>query len=259
MKIKTNCSLQTGIGGSSAWYLTKAFQELGHDIVDGYEADLVINIDGHPHIDRLPGAKYFFWDTDSFMHDPQPDAGTFYDQIFIAGCSEDLQKYPDGTVFLPHAFDPEFHKPHEVEKEFDLVMIGRKDDTYINRNEAVRVLGEHFTILHEEVPPGHEYAKAMSKGTLIFNQSLGERNIPMRFFEGMAIGCLLENYNTNLDPLATAREHYIPYTSIEDLILQVDRYLSNPSLIIGIIKAAQAHALENHTYQHRAREILKYV
>lgn len=255
MKIKTNCSLDMGPGGSSAWYLTKAFSELGHEIVTGYEADLVINIDGHTHVDRLPEVPYFYWDCDSFMHEPPENS---FDRLFIGGCPEDLERYPEGTVYLPHAFDPEFHKPHEVRQEFDLVMIGRKDDTYIKRNALVDRLREHFTVYHEQAPFGHEYAKAMSRGKLILNQTLGEKNIPIRFFEGMAIGCLLENYNYNLDTLAVEGIHYIGYTE-ENIVEKIAYYLEHKEERNKIVLQGRKHALANHTYQHRAQEILKYV
>ncbi len=257
MRIKTNCSIDAGPGGSSAWYLTKAFKELGHELVTGYEADLVINIDGMPHVDRLPGAKYFFWDCDSFMHEPNESTLAF-DKVFIGGCPEDLEKYPKGTVFIPHAFDPEIHKPHDVDQVFDVVMVGRKDSTYAKRNRTVDILKEHFTVYHEQAPFGEEYAKAMSMGKLIFNQSLGEKNIPMRFFEGMAIGVLLENYNDNLDGLADKDQHYIPYTD-ETLVELVRYYLKFDDERERIRSKARKHALKYHTYKHRAKEILSYV
>ena len=89
--------------------------------------------------------------------------------------------------------------------------------------------------------------------------SLGEKNIPMRFFEGMAIGALLENYNDNLDSLATNGEHYIGYTSFDDLVAKIRYYLDHNTARNKIVRKARKHALKHHTYQHRAKEILKYV
>lgn len=258
MRIKTNCALDMGPGASSAWYLTKAFYELGHEIVTGYEADLVINIDGMPRIDPLPNTTYMLWDCDSFFRDPE--GIDQYDQIFIGGCPEDLPKYPKGTIFLPHAFDPSIHYRRNVPYNFDLVMIGNKNDQlYHDRNMLVELLRGKHNVYHEEVPFGDEYATAMSMGTLIFNKSLGEKNIPIRFFEGLAIGCLVQNYNDNLDALATAHEHYIPYTNNENLMQQVEDYLSRPEKIVAMRQASTIHALEHHTYQHRAKSILEYV
>lgn len=259
MRIKTNCAIESGIGCSSAWYLTKAFKELGHELVTGYEADLVVEIDGMPHVGRLDGAKYFFWDTDSFIHDPLPNAARTYDKMFIAGAPEDLGKYPPGTVFLPHAHDPEFHKPHNVEKEFDVVMIGSMTNIYTERMSWVNKLRERFTVLEETKNPGHDYAKALSMGKLIFNRSLGEQNIPMRFFEGMAIGCLVHNDTGNLDNLALPFKHYIPYTTTENLMARVEYFLGHDDEREAIAKAANKHALNNHTYKHRAEEMLSYV
>lgn len=257
MRIKTNCSLDSGIGCSSAWYLTKAFKELGHELVTGYEADIVINIDGMPRIDRLPDAKYFLWDTDSFLHGLA--AQDTYDKIFIAGAPEDLVKYPPGTVYLPHAFDPGFHNPHDEEKEFDIVMIGSMTNIYTERMRLINSLRQRFTVLEETRDPGHEYAKALSRGKLIFNRSLGEQNIPMRFFEGMAIGTLLHNDTGNLDEFATPHVHFIPYKDERDMLIQAEYYLNHDDEREEIARASREHALSNHTYKHRAEEMLSYV
>lgn len=256
MKVKTNCSIDEGPSGSSAWYITKAVLELGHELVTGYDADLVLNVDGMRPIDRLPGAKYFFWDCDSFWHsDPLID----YDQIFIGGSPEDLFKYRDGTVFLPHAFDPEIHKKHEVEQKYDIVMIGNTDNNlYSKRNELVKELAKHFNVYHNSSAFGEDYAKLMSMGKLIFNHTLTEKNIPMRFFEGMAIGALMENYNFNLDDLAQEGTHYIGYTE-SDLIEQAKYYLEHDEEREKIAKQGREHALKNHTYKHRVERILSYV
>lgn len=258
MRIKTNCSLDAGIGCSSSWYLTKAFSELGHDIVTE-NADLVVEIDGMPHVGKQEGAKYFFWDTDSFLHDPLKTAQDTYDKMFIAGAPEDLAKYPPGTVFLPHAFDPEFHKPHDEEKEFDIVMIGSMTNIYSERMRLVNSLRQRFTVLEETRNPGHEYAKALSRGKLIFNRSLGEQNIPMRFFEGMAIGTLLHNDTGNLDEFATPHVHFIPYRDERDMLIQAEYYLSHDDEREEIARASREHALSKHTYKHRAEEMLSYV
>jgi hypothetical protein len=259
MRIKTNCAIESGIGASSAWYLTKAFSELGHELVGGYEADLVVEIDGMPHVGRLDGAKYFFWDTDSFLHDPLPNAGETYDKIFIAGCPEDLVKYPPGTVFLPHAHDPEFHKPYDEKKEFDLVMIGSMTNIYEERKNLVNKLRQRFTVLEETAEPGEDYSRKMSRGKLIFNRSLGEQNIPMRFFEGMAIGTLLHNDTGNLEEFATPHTHFIPYRDERDMLMQAEYYLNHDDEREEIARAAREYVLSKHTYKHRAEEMLSYV
>lgn len=257
MRVKTNCSIDAGPSGSSAWYMTKAIQDLGHELVDGYEADLVLNIDGMPHVDRLEGAKYFFWDTDSFMHDPNETTLAF-DKVFIAGAPEDLAKYPKGTVFVPHAVDLEYHYPRTDKKEVDIVMIGNMGSMYYERNKLVKNLSEHFTVYQDTAEPGDDYANKMSLGKLILNRTLGERNIPMRFFEGMAIGTLLENYNDNLDEFATEGLHYIGYTD-ENIVDKVKYYLAHDEERENIAKEGRSHVILNHTYQDRAKVILSYV
>lgn len=252
----TNCGLDVGPGGSSAWYLTKAFHDLGHEIVTE-NPELIVNIDGQPLAPRIMGVPYFFWDCDSFFHGPPTET---FDKLFIGGSPDDIGKYPLDSIYLPHAFDPEIHKRHDVEQEYDLVMIGNAfTGMYEERNRLVSLLQTKYKVLHIETPFGDEYAKAMSRGKLIFNRSLTDKNIPMRFFEGMAIGALVHNDTGNLDSLATKFEHYIPYIFDEELLTQVDYYLSHDDERIELAKRATKHALANHTYQNRAETILGYL
>ena len=260
MIIKTNYTGK-GIGESSTYYIWKAIGDLGHIALkaDSLEVpDLILNIDGQLPVPKIPGIPYFYWETDSFFHGPHPEPQIF-DQLFIGGCPEDLVNYPQGTVFLPHAFDEEIHRPHPETQKYDVVMIGSINHLYAERQRLVQVLQSHFNVFAEQSEFGKPYAKAMSRGKLIFNRSLGEKNIPMRFFEGMAIGCLLENYNDNLDFYAVPYEHYIPYTSDEDLVEKVADYLTNDKKRINLAKNARSHALKNHTYKHRVQTILGYL
>lgn len=257
MRIKTNCSLEAGPGSSSAWYLTKAFSELGHDIVTGHEADLVVNVDGMPHVDRLPGAKYFFWDTDSFMHEPNESTLAF-DKVFIGGSPKDLERYPEGTVFLPHAFDPAYHFYCNVPKEFDLVFIGRTDNIYSKRNNLMRDLSARYKMFIASAEPGIDYSYQMSKGRVIFNMSLAD-NIPMRFFEARAIGCLVQNRVTGIDDYCIDGEDCFIYDEDNPLYDVIDNLLANPKMIERVSKKSRKEVFAKHTYKHRAKEILSYV
>lgn len=260
MIIQTNYTGK-GVGESSAYYIWKAIGDLGHVALkaDSLEIpDLIINIDGQLPVQKIPGVPYFYWETDSFFHGPHPEPQIF-DKLFIGGSPEDLVNYPPGTIFLPHAFDDEIHRPHPEAQEFDIVMIGSINHLYAERQRLVQVLRGHFSVLEEQSDFGEPYAKALSRGKLIFNRSLGEKNIPMRFFEGMAIGCLVENYNDNLDPYATAYEHYIPYTTDEELVKNVAYYLKNEDKRLEMANKAREHALNNHTYKHRVQTMLEYL
>lgn len=259
MKIQTN-NTNPKIG-TSAYFIWKACRDLGHTalLANEYDtsADMVINVDGSKHVDEIPGKPFIFWDTDSFYHGP-PEKN-IWTRLFIGGCPEDLAKYPKGSIYLPHAFDEDLHRPVEINRKADVVFVGNHSPLYQERNEMIDRLKKLFDVSDTETKFDISYTIAMNRGRLIFNRSLGKKNIPMRFFEGMAIGALLQNYNDNLDELATPHEHYIPYTDEEDLIKQIRYYLDHPEKRMKLAKNARKHALKHHTYKHRVKTILSYI
>lgn len=234
---------------------------MGHKVLtaDEYDesADLVINVDGSPHVKSIEGKPSFYWETDSFFHGTSVEKT--WTHLFIGGCPEDLSRYPKDTVFLPHACDPEIHKKTDVTQDYDIVFVGSHVNLYQERIEIVNKLKNVYKVLDTETPFDETYAKELSRGKLIFNKSLGEKNIPMRFFEGMAIGVLLQNYNDNLNSLATPYTHYIPYTSYENLLDKIDLYLSDEEERKEIEREARQHVLEHHTYKQRVEKMLSYL
>ncbi len=259
MVIRTNKKLSDGVGASSVYHIWKAIKDLGHTSLCREETaekiDLVLDVDGVPPTGKIDGVPYFYWDCDSFMHEYTEG----YDKTFIGGAPEDLEKYPEGTVFLPHAFDPELHRPLNVGAEYDIVMAGSLSSIYTERKRLTQLLKDNFSVLEIEPGYGEGYNVALNKGKIIFNRSLSDKNIPMRFFEGMAVGVLLHNDTGNLDSLATPFVHYIPYTTDDNMITNAGTYLDNEKLRIEMKKKASKHALANHTYKHRVETILGYL
>jgi spore maturation protein CgeB len=216
----------------------------------------MISVDGFPYMKRRENIPYFIWETDSFLDRERPQEGT-YDMLFIGGAPEDLKWYAKGTVFLPHAFDEELHKPIDVPKEYDLVMIG---SDYEERSRLIRLLRDNgFNIYVGRSDPGIPYSTELSKGKLIFNSSKTNWNIPMRFFEGMAIGALVTNDSGNLNDLATPFEHFLPYKTDEELLAVVKEYLKDDAKREKLAKDAREHVLKHHTYKHRVLTMLSYL
>lgn len=260
MVIKTNKPRALGIEASSAFWIWKAINDLGHTALcaeDTDKPDLVLNIDGHAPIGKEPGVPYFLWDCDSFLKVGIID--NEYDRIFIGGSPEDLVKYPKNTVFLPHAFDPDYHKPLDNKKGSDIVFAGSLSSIYEERKRLTDLLSQHFGVLEVEPGLGEAYNQALNHGRIIFNRSLGEKNIPMRFFEGMAVGALLHNDTGNLEPYGTPHEHFIPYTTDDNLLSIAREYLDDEPRLEKLRKRARKHALKHHTYKHRVETILSYL
>lgn len=268
MTIQTNKKRADGIGASSTYYIWKAIGDLGHTALcaedQSEDVDLVLNVDGHEPLPKIEGVPYFAWDCDSFINSLggffHPPPTLPYDRIFIGGAPEDLERYPEGTVFLPHACDPQIHRSlPEVEKTYDIVMIGNMSELYKERKRLVSLLRSKFTVLELETEFGEPYVYAMNQGKLIFNRSLGENNIPMRFFEGMAIGTLLHNDTGNLAEFATPYAHFIPYKTDAELLENAEYYLKNDDVRQDIAFKARQLVLKHHTYMNRVATILSYL
>jgi spore maturation protein CgeB len=82
----------------------------------------------------------------------------------------------------------------------------------------------------------------------------------MRLFEATGVGAfLLTDFKDNLDTLFTPDREVAVWRSIDDCLHAIDRYLVDESTRAEIARAGQARTLAQHTYRHRAAEILGFV
>lgn len=246
----------------TAYYFERAAKRLGHEVIRLGEntdnLDVVINIEPIGRIFKAPDVPCFYWECDSFIRKALPENEGAIDKLFLGGAPEDKYYFRRDAIFLPHAADKELHVPHpEVEKEFDLVMIGSMTNEYIERARLVDLLKTKFNVHVSRADPGVAYAQALSQGEIIFNRSYTDWNIPMRFFEGMAVGALLTNFHPNLDDLAEPYKHYIPYTSDYEMMENVEYFLKHPKELEEIRQNARKLVLDKHLYEHRVERMLQ--
>ena len=82
----------------------------------------------------------------------------------------------------------------------------------------------------------------------------------MRLFEATGVGAfLLTDFKDNLDTLFAPDREVAVWRSIDDCLDGIDRYLADDSGRAGTAKAGQARTMAQHTYRHRATEILGFV
>ncbi len=88
-------------------------------------------------------------------------------------------------------------------------------------------------------------------------------NVGTRVFESAAMGCVPLwadsgiSKECGMDQLMVPNVHYIPYNdTIEGLEEVVLGLVENKEMASMIAKQAREHVLANHTYAHRARQIL---
>lgn len=84
--------------------------------------------------------------------------------------------------------------------------------------------------------------------------------IPLRCFEIMGSGgFLLSNYQADFDDCYTAYEDYVYYEDMDDMMKKIDYYLSHDKERKEIAQNAYRKTLDNHTYEHRVKQILDIV
>ena len=81
----------------------------------------------------------------------------------------------------------------------------------------------------------------------------------MRLFEATGVGTfLLTDFKDNLDTLFAPDREVAVWRSIDDCLKAIDRYLGDDRSRAEIAHAGQARTMAQHTYRHRAGEILDF-
>src|ERR1700749_1362737 len=82
----------------------------------------------------------------------------------------------------------------------------------------------------------------------------------MRLFEATGIGAfLLTDFKDNLHSLFAPEREVAAWRSIDECLAAIDRYLADEGARIVAAKAGQARTMAQHTYRHRAAEILSFI
>jgi len=82
----------------------------------------------------------------------------------------------------------------------------------------------------------------------------------MRLFEATGVGAfLLTDFKDNLHTLFAPDREVAVWRSVDDCLVAIDRALNEPESRAAIARAGQTRTMGQHTYRHRATEILGFV
>ena len=82
----------------------------------------------------------------------------------------------------------------------------------------------------------------------------------MRLFEATGVGAfLLTDFKDNLHTLFAPEREVAAWRSIDECLAAIERYLADDNARSTIAKAGQTRTMAQHTYRHRAAEILDFV
>lgn len=110
---------------------------------------------------------------------------------------------------------------------------------------------------------GAEMYQALRRSKITLNSHIdmaGREAGNMRLFEATGVGTyLLTDYKDNLDTLFEPDREVAVWRSVEDCLAAIDRALGDAEGRAAIAVAGRARTMAQHTYRHRAAEILGFV
>ncbi len=110
---------------------------------------------------------------------------------------------------------------------------------------------------------GADMYQALRRAKITLNSHIdmaGREAGNMRLFEATGVGAfLLTDFKDNLHNLFAPEREVVAWRSVDECLAAVDRYLANDDVRSTIAKAGQTRTMAQHTYRHRAAEILALV
>lgn len=234
-----------------------------HILCDYGEDALGISLDWKlPH----PNA---YWVSDAHLgYDYRLKRAKQFDHVFVAQRAFIDRFIADGIPadsihYMPHAFEPDVYKPIPIIEKHDWTFVG-----YPNSQHRIDLLDRFI----KEFPnyylgwrlPGVQGHNELDDVNMKYNQSriiindAVKLDLNMRVFEVLGAGrFLITQEIEELEGNFTPGFHLETYKTIDEAVDLAREYLNDPELMKVIAKKGHYHALENHTYMHRAKQILK--
>lgn len=207
---------------------------------------IAVMIDVHQQLEyRLAYARYF-----DHVFIAQPD---YLDAFRALG-------HPS-VHYLPLACDPAVHFRPGLDRDIDVGFVGKFGTPGSDREQVLRQVLSAFAT--NDTGRGYtpaEMGEVYSRSKIVFNKSIN-RDLNMRFFEGLGAGALLvtDRIGNGLAEAAEEGVHYIGYDTAEEAIERIRYYLDHEEERLAIAARGQALAFERHSYAARMARILDTV
>jgi len=110
---------------------------------------------------------------------------------------------------------------------------------------------------------GADMYQALRRSKITLNSHIdmaGREAGNMRLFEATGVGAfLLTDFKDNLHTLFAPAREVAAWRTIDECLSAIERYLADDGARAEIAQAGQARTMAQHTYRHRAAEILGFV
>jgi hypothetical protein len=219
--------------------------------------------------DWMPPSPNAYWCSDAHLgYDYRLSMAKKFDFVFCCQ-KRAMQEFerdgvdPKKLFFLPHAVEPTVYFPHEIIEKWDWAFIG-----HLNCPERIDLLDRfcrefpnfYLGWRNGQVPGWNvleDAARKFSQAKIIPNRTISD-DIPMRVFETLACKRLcLTNEIPTLGDLFSSGCHLAAYRSIDEAVDLARELLADDQKRNRMANAGYQEVMANHTYEHRAREILK--
>lgn len=212
-----------------------------------------------------------FWHIDVTLDNEFTDQYYKFDKVFLSTVISKNEIKTDNTQLLYQACEPDIHK-RTKEPLYDVAFVGT--DTiegilYEKRRKVLQTIEDKFTYKY--------FGKNQDIRTYVDNMSLGKVMVvqphtvetkwgnvgaaAQRFFECLAIGPVLCDWSPDYANLQGLKDgtHYLSYKEVEEMEDKLSFLLKNDDFRETMARKGREVAVKYHTYNHRAKEIIKSI
>jgi hypothetical protein len=218
------------------------------------DIDLWIQIDAGWHFSVRPPAKCsILIETDPHVLKPWYQLPKSYSDFTF--CMQDNYREPD-EIFLPYAYDPTVHYPMNLEKEYDVCLVGL---LYPQRAALIdKLRSDGLSVFYDIGLIFDEYREVYNKSRIALSWSTLD-DLPARVWEGMAMGNLVvTNRVPDLKHFFVENMDYLGFDTIEEGEQQILNAMMDEELCRSISKNG-CKTVQPETYDKRIQTILETV
>jgi glycosyltransferase involved in cell wall biosynthesis len=187
-----------------------------------------------------------------------------FDHTFLAQKEYVVRLKEEGiqsVSWMPLAFPSNSIAQTDSPRAMDVAYVGSMDwDLYPQRKRMLDQIANNFPNSYIEKASADQMLEIYQKSKIVFNFSF-KNDINMRIFEAMGSGAVLVTNkieSNGMEDLFKEATHYLNYSAENNLIDLIKRILQDPELQASISENARDNIIRNHTYEHRASEILSF-
>jgi len=214
----------------------------------GKSIDIWISCDAGWHVSNPPADIRVLIQTDPHVleYDKQRKC---HDYSFC------MQKYymKEGDIYLPYAVDHKTHYPENVEKIYDVSLVGLQ---YPNRTNLMNLLKSEGINVHYSLGKGFEEYRKIYNQTKVGISWSSKKDLIARVFEVMGMKLpLVTNRVPDLPEHFIEGSHYLGFDDVYEAIEKIQRILDEPEKYEQMVRQGYEEVIEKHTYDHRIQQI----